>query len=344
VPSEVLEIARQFKDEFDIAVMINGQLQPTHSHLSADYKFTAHPAYGPLNYDDGFLSASAAVSGGGFTLDVRHSVRRPLLLIHGAEGEDVWTSTLNQIMLAEHASLQLAEIFVGENGKYLRSDITRVILQDGAQLEWARVQQENEQASSFGEVQAHLMARSRLAVTQVNSGAEWSRGSLKIDIQGEGAEALINGLSFGRAQQHIDQRVQVSHHAANTISHQLFKGVLKDRARGVLNGKIYIARDAQKVVSSQLNHNLLLGSGAEADTKPELEIYADDVKANHGASVGRLDEEKLFDFLSRGIPREVAERMLAQAFVADVMMKIPSAALRALVRTRVDGLLPGFLL
>ena len=95
--------------------------------------------------------------------------------------------------------------------------------------------------------------------------------------------------------------------AGHTSSSQLFKGILKDRARGVLNGKIYIAQNAQKVSSSQLNHNLLLSPGAEADTKPELEIYADDVKANHGASIGRLDEDKMFFLMSRGIRRDEAQ-------------------------------------
>jgi Fe-S cluster assembly protein SufD len=125
-------------------------------------------------------------------------------------------------------------------------------------------------------------------------------------------------------------------------SSQLFKGVLKDTARGVLNGKIYIAKDAQKVSSMQLNHNLLLSKGAEADTKPELEIYADDVKANHGASIGRLDEDKVFYLMSRGIPRALAQQMLAHAFVGDVLMKIGPRLLRRFADACVHGWLPDF--
>jgi Fe-S cluster assembly protein SufD len=118
---------------------------------------------------------------------------------------------------------------------------------------------------------------------------------------------------------------------------------LKDSARGVLNGKIVIERDAQKVVSSQLNHNLLLSKTAEADTKPELEIYADDVKANHGASVGRMDEEKLFYLMSRGIPRSQAQEMLAHAFVGDVLMKIDTPLLYQFADENVRGWLPDFM-
>ena len=182
----------------------------------------------------------------------------------------------------------------------------------------------------------------RVPLGQLNSGAAWARGSLKIDIKGEHCEANIHGLTLARGEQHIDQRVEVNHHAALTTSSQLFKGVLKDHARGVLNGKIFIARDAQKVVSSQLNHNLLLSSTAEADTKPELEIYADDVKANHGASVGQLDEAKLFYLLSRAIPRHEAVQMLARAFAGDVLMKVPALALRELLSEQVAAVLPDF--
>lgn len=349
-PVLALDLVREFKADFDIALMVNGELQPQHSLLTleAGYEFKRRSftsGRGTLNYDDGFLSAAAAVNRGGYELTIAPGleIKRPLLIVHCHQGEGSWSSTINRIAVGKGARFSLAEVFIGAGSSYLRTDITQLEVADGGHLNWVRAQQESELASSFAEVQGHLRAQSGLSLTQVNCGAAWSRNSLKIDIHGEGAEAQINGLSFGRGQQHVDQRVQVSHHAPHTTSAQLFKGVLKDGARGVLNGKIYIAKHAQKVASSQLNHSLLLGSGAEADTKPELEIYADDVKANHGASVGRMDEGKLFYFLSRGITRERAQQMLAQAFVSDVMMKIPSPVLRDFVTARVEGLLPGFL-
>ena len=116
---------------------------------------------------------------------------------------------------------------------------------------------------------------------------------------------------------------------------------VRDNSRGILNGKIYIAHGADKVYSSQLNHNLLLSPGAEADTKPELEVYADDVKANHGASVGRLDEDKLFYLLSRGIAHAEAEQMLAHAFTADVLMKIGDSKLKRFATECAQELMAG---
>jgi Fe-S cluster assembly protein SufD len=177
----------------------------------------------------------------------------------------------------------------------------------------------------------------------LNSGALWARTSLRADTDGIEAEATVSGITFARGKQHNDQRILVNHFCADTRSSQLFKGVLKDQSRGVVNGKIYIAQDAQEVVSSQLNHALLLSPGAEADIKPELEIYADDVKANHGASIGRLDQDKVFYLVSRGIRRHQAQQMLAHAFVTDVLMKIESRELRALADERVNGWLPAFI-
>ncbi len=342
-PAMAADIRARYGAAFEIVFVVNGVPQPP---CVRDFSFQARAfeATGAaLNFDDGFLSAAAAVNGGGFDLTVAEGVRvaRPLLLVHVLTGEGSWGSSLNRIVLGKDAELRLAELFVSEAQVYLRTDITRVELGEGANLNWVRAQQERATASYFSEVQLHLQARSLASLTQLNCGAAWSRTSLKADIHGERAEVAVNGLSFGRLEQHVDQRVQVSHHAGQSTSSQLFKGVLKDKARGILNGKIYIARGAQKVVSSQLNHNLLLSPGAEANTKPELEVYADDVKANHGASVGRLDEGKLFYLMSRGISRAVSERMLAQAFTADVVMKISSPELRRFAFANVEDLVLG---
>jgi Fe-S cluster assembly protein SufD len=167
-------------------------------------------------------------------------------------------------------------------------------------------------------------------MTQLNFGGKWHRNAIRVNIGGEGAQAHLNGLTLGAGQQHFDQRVVVQHSVGQSESTQLFKGVLQDQAKSTLNGKIFIAKDAQKVASQQYNHNLLLSTGAEANSKPELEVYADDVKANHGATVGQMDTAKLFYLESRGIPREQAKQLLAQAFCSDVLMKVEHRAKRKL--------------
>ena len=348
IPIAARELMVQWRGEFDIAVIVNGQLMMKDSQLTLESGYALSQRSSqvelPLIYDDGFLSAAVAVHHGGYELRVADGIEfpRPLLILHCQHGEASWSSTLNRVMLGRGSKFQLVEVFMGTSTDYLRTDVTQVELSESAELAWVRCQEESGRAISFGETQTQIAASAKLTLTQLNAGAGWARSSLKVNLGGEQAEAHINGLSFGRDQQHVDQRVQMNHLAPLTHSSQLFKGILKDRARGVLNGKIYIARHAQKVISSQLNHNLLLSSLAEADTKPELEIYADDVKANHGATIGRLDDDKLFYLLSRAIPRAEAEQLLAQAFVGDVLMKITSDPLRDLLTDRVQRLIPDY--
>ena len=347
IPAAAAELLRAWRDEFDVAVLINGVLHKKASRLTLESGYSLGSVAGDLkmDYDDGFVSMAAAVHRGGYHLHVEDGVAfpRPLLIVNCVQGEGAWASTLNHITLGARAEMQVCEVFVGGAAAYLRTDITQAELGEGAIFSWSRLQQDSPQASHFSEAQARLAKSAQLHLTQVNSGGAWGRHSLKVAIDGEHAEAQVNGLTFGRERQHLDQRVNVLHHAGHSTSSQLFKGVLKDHARGVLNGKIYIARHAQKVNSSQLNHNLLLSPQAEADTKPELEIYADDVKANHGASIGKLDEDKLFYLMSRAIPKDQAMGMLAKAFVGDVLMKIHKPTVRALVTAQIEALLPNFL-
>lgn len=340
---EVESLKEKWRLRFDIAVLLDGSYRPDLSEVGGysirPLDISAMPA---LSFEDGWGGLSAALARPGFDLAMATLSARPLLVISANSGGLNWAPSLNRISVDSNVSAEIAVITLGSSDKYLRSDITVVELKETAKLSFVRVQQDSFDSFHFSEVQARVAAGAQLYLTQVNGGSLWSRTSLRAQIAGELGEAHINGLTFGRASQHADQRVEIRHSAANTMSSQLFKGVLKDTARGVLNGKIAIERDAQKVISSQMNHNLLLSKTAEADTKPELEIYADDVKANHGASVGRMDEEKLFYLMSRGIPRAQAQQMLAHAFVGDVLMKIESARLREFADESVRGWLPNF--
>lgn len=293
-----------------------------------------------VEFEDGWQGLTVALAAPGH---VHHITKDTTLnLTHDAPAGRQLLPKLHRISVAEGVTLRVCEDFTGQGSEYWRSDFTQVLIARGARVEWLRIQDEDPGASHISNVQVRLHEGARLRWVQLNGGAAWSRSALRADVLGRGAEVHIDGLTFARGSQHADQRVEVRHMAGETISSQLFKGILKDRARGVLNGKIYIARDAQKVDSRQLNHNLLLSTGAEADTKPELEIYADDVKANHGASIGRLDESKIFYLMSRGIKRAEARRMLAEAFIADILMKIESSELRDFADQRVARWLPEF--
>lgn len=376
VPMEVVRFAEKWQEQFDTLIVLDGVMRPEVSTLSkvkgvlwspVQWDVLAHEMgevqkrstailstaqSKPNNqleaaspFADGWTALSAALAKPGVQLLVGDDVKlpKPVLIIHAQSEGALWAPSVNQFILGARAEVSLAEIFAGAPGRYLRSSLTEVDLREHAQMNWVRVQQEDNVAGlHFSETRITMEKAAQLSLTQLNGGSVWSRGSIRAEIRGEGAGAHLNGLTFARAQQHIDQRVEVRHMAGNSESSQLFKGVLKDRARGIVNGKIYIAKDAQKVSSLQMNHNLLLSPGAEADTKPELEVYADDVKANHGASIGRLDEDKMFYLMSRGIPRTLAQQMLAHAFVGDVLMKIPRGPLVEFAEDCVRGWLPEF--
>ncbi len=344
VPSLLQAFVDLWKQDFDPVILLNGHLHNDSAQPLPEGLRVGDWSHGlNLDLEDGVVSAAAAIAKSGYAFELRTSPLRPILIVHWHEGEGVWTPTSNYIRVDSRVHVKVAEVFLSSTGVYLRSDVTKVELLDGAELEWVRLQQESSGATSWADVQTHLAADAQVALTQINAGAEWSRNTLKFDVRGARANVDVSGMTFAGSSSHVDQRVQVSHHIGQTQSTQLFKGILKDRARGVLNGKIYIGPKAQKVVSRQANHNLLLSRTAEADTKPELEIYADDVKANHGATVGRMDDEKLFYLMSRGIQPTEAKRLLAQAFVDEITMKIGHPTLRNFVATRVREFLPEFL-
>lgn len=333
LPSEKMEWLQELRPDFDVAVFVNGEYAPAVSKLSNDIQISAaNIENSGFKGEDGFADASLAVARAGVNFRIRNhvNVARPLLLVKYQDSSDGWVSTFNQIELGESAELTLAEVYIGGEAPYLRSELVQVKLAENSKLKWLRNQNESPSAFHFNETQVRLNSNANLHFTQMNRGSHWLRGQMFVELAGKNAEAHVHGLTFGAERQHIDQRVVLSHLVGETMSSQLFKGVFKDSAKGVLNGKIYIAPNAQKVSSIQMNHNLLLSPTAEANTKPELEIYADDVKANHGASVGRLDEEKMFYLRSRGIKEDMAEKLLGEAFVADVLMKIPDARLRRL--------------
>ncbi len=344
--SEVEMLREKWGLQFDIAVILDGSLRADLSHMKIDgvqLRPVDLDSISDFEFEDGWIGLSVALARPGFYLEVSGKTDRPLLLIQAQSSGTSWSPAVNQIRVNDGGRLNLASIFIGPRARYLRSEVTAVELGASAELHWARVQQDDQEAFHFSEVQSRLAAGAKLHLTQLNGGSAWCRSSLRSQIRGELAEAHIHGLTFGRGHQHIDQRIEVRHSVGNSLSSQLFKGVLKDSARGILNGKIAIEQGAQKVSSSQLNHNMLLSKTCEADTKPELEIYADDVKANHGASVGRLDENKMFYLMSRGITRRTAQEMLAHAFVTDVLMKIEPRVLRSFADESVRGWLPDFM-
>lgn len=258
-------------------------------------------------------------------------VSRPIILTYittGAEDKSVSDNVLacaQPRMFASFGRLSEAVVIenhVGIDGQaYLSNSVTDIYLAAGARVSYGHMQRESHEAFHISSTRAWLERDSRLESLQVSLGAKLARQDLKVRLAASGAEALLDGLYLAHGTQHVDNHTSLEHAVGDTRSEQVYKGILDDEARAVFNGRVWIAPDAQRSNSSQLNNNLLLSVKAEVDTKPELEIYADDVKASHGATVGRLDDEALFYLRSRAIETNEAVKMLAQGFAQDVVIR-----------------------
>jgi len=234
------------------------------------------------------------------------------------------------LVLEEGASLVLAE---GVGVTDFRNVGFEIVLGEGAALEHLRISPKAGEAVLVEEASVHLAAGARYRAHFAGFGSKLSRMELEIALEGEGAQAHLSGVSVLDGKRHSDVTTHVIHRVGNTNSTQLFKHVASGQARAVYQGKVTVAKGADGSDSSQTAKALLLGDGAEADLKPELEIFADDVKCAHGAAVGDLDAESLFYLRARGIPESQARGLLLQAFLEDAVAQIGHTDQRELVRT-----------
>ena len=235
----------------------------------------------------------------------------------------------NLIVVDRNAKLSVIESYVGlGDAGYFMNAVTEAVLADGAQLEHYKVQRESLRAYHVGTTEVRQARDSRFNSFSFATGAALSRTNIYTSLAGEGSSAILNGLYIVDGTQHVDHQTSIEHVSPNCASHEVYKGILDGSSHGVFNGKVYVHPEAQKTDGKQSNNNLLLSDRARIDTKPQLEIFADDVKCTHGATVGRLDETALFYLKSRGIPAKEARALLTYAFAAGVLDMIPLEPLR----------------
>jgi Fe-S cluster assembly protein SufD len=222
------------------------------------------------------------------------------------------------------------ESFASTNGgKYFTNAIAEIVLKDGAQLEHYRVQRESHNAYHVSTTSAELGRASRNYTTSINLGGKVSRHDNSVEMDHEGAETAVDGLYMVGSDQHTDTHSVIDHKQPHCTSHQLYKGILDGNGRAVFNGKVFVREGAQKTDAMQTNKNLLLSDKARVDTKPQLEIYADDVKCAHGAAVGQIDQEELFYLETRGIGPELGRSLLTYGFAEEVIGKIKIDSIRS---------------
>lgn len=200
--------------------------------------------------------------------------------------------------------------------------VVEIVLADDAKLKHYRVQRESVSAFHVGTTKAELNRGSSYNSTNINLGASLSRHNVSVKFNETGGEAWVDGLYFVGDGQHTDTHSLIDHAMPHCTSHQIYKGVLDGKSRAVFNGKVFVHKDAQQTDAQQTNRNLLLSTDARIDTKPQLEIYNDDVKCAHGATVGQLEDDELFYLLSRGLHAELARNLLTYGFAEEIINKI----------------------
>jgi Fe-S cluster assembly protein SufD len=304
---------------------VNGHYDAKHSKLRNG------DVVGAIANDEPVLTMNAAFATGGAHVKIAGTIDIPIELVFiVTDGPARTIATRNVVEIAAGASATLIETHLGE-GDYLANSVTEIRLGEGARLD--RVKVEREAADAIHLAHAHVtMARNAsLRDFTLTSGARVNRQNGTYVFAGEGGDAKVAGAYLLGGRQHADTRLVVDHQKPHCTSRELFKCVMDDHARGIFQGKVVVRPHAQKTDGKQSSHGLLLSETAEFDTKPELEIFADDVICGHGATSGDLDHDHLFYLRSRGIPEQEAKSLLIAAFVGEAFESIGHDGIREAV-------------
>ena len=290
--------------------------------------------------DNGFLALNQSLFSDGAAIHIAKNtyVDKPihLVFVSTVMRDPTWHQLRNLIVAEANSQATIIESYLPlEDSVYLNNSNTEITLADNAQLEHYKLQQESDQGFHISTLDVNQDRDSRFNSHSLAFGSRIARNDINIGLNAKGAECSLNGLYLGTGRQHIDFHTRVDHRQPHGTSKENYKGILAGRSRAVFNGQVYVHPHAQKTDAQQSNKNLLLSEHAEIDTKPQLEIYADDVKCAHGATVGQLDEQMLFYLRSRGLSEATARGMLTYGFASDLVeqLKIPE------IRERISHLL-----
>jgi Fe-S cluster assembly protein SufD len=252
-----------------------------------------------------------------------------LLFLATNDGEGSVAHPRNLIIAGESSQAKIVESYAGlEDEVYFTNAVTEVVAGENSVIDHYKLQRESREAFHIATLQVQQSRSSNFSTHYIGLGGALVRNEVRVVLDDEGCTSTINGLYMASGRQHMDNHTVLDHAKPHCASHELYKGILDGRAHGVFNGKIFVHQDAQKTDAKQTNQTLLLSEDAVINTKPQLEIYADDVKCTHGATVGQLDEEGIFYLRTRGIGLEQARSLLTYAFANDIVDRIKIEPLR----------------
>jgi Fe-S cluster assembly protein SufD len=283
--------------------------------------------------NEAFTALNTAFAGDGIFIHVPKGkvVEDPIVLyfINDVRSENIGSQPRNIFIVGENAQVTLTETFLtlGE-GQAFTNAVTEIYVAEHANVQYYKVQNDSDNAYHVGTTQVSMADNSHFYAATVSLNGGFIRNNLNIAIDGEHCDAHMYGLYFPDGKQHIDNHTVADHRKPNSESNELYKGVLRGKSTGVFNGKIFVQEDAQKTNAFQSCKNVVLSPDATMNTKPQLEIFADDVKCSHGTTTGQLDDEALFYLRSRGISKDEAMNLLMFAFCEDVITQIKIEPIR----------------
>jgi len=307
----------------DLGSIISSEGNPALEALTRD-ALAGYDALTALN--TAFLQDGAFISvPKGVTLEVPIH----LLYLASRRNQPFLSSPRNLILAGPDSRVSIVETYAGlTDNLYFTNAVSDIVLSEGATVEHDKLQIESENAYHIGAIYIRQHARSSYTANSISLGGSIVRNTVVAVLEEEHSECTLNGLALGTGKQLVDNHTVIDHASPNCSSHELYKSVLDGRAKGVFNGKIFVRKDAQKTDAKQTNKTLLLSDEATIDTKPQLEIFADDVKCTHGATVGQLDDEQVFYLRSRGVGLDDARDILTYAFASDIIRRVHVQPLR----------------
>jgi Fe-S cluster assembly protein SufD len=242
----------------------------------------------------------------------------------------------NLLVAGKNSQASVVEVYLtrGE-GTSFTNIVTEIVVQENANLEHTKIQNEGSQAFNIGTTQVYQARDSKFFSVTISLNGAIIRNDLNIVLDDQNCEANLYGLYMPTGKTHIDNHSLVDHAKPHSYSNELYKGILDGKSTGVFNGKIFVRQDAQKTNAFQSNRNILLSKDASMNTKPQLEIFADDVKCSHGATTGQLDEDMLFYLRARGIGLDKARALLMYAFAGDVINQVKIEAVRHYIESAI---------
>ena len=309
-----------------LAAALTQEATLVEKHLG-QYAHTANNTFAALNQafftDGAFIFVPKGVE-----------VAEPVQLIYISSAKQTGETILprNLVIAKANSKLTVVESYISTgNVAYFTNAVTEIFAGDNARVEHVKLQDEAAKSFHIATIAGEFGRASNVTIHSFALGAKLSRTNIRTKLAGEGLECILNGLYLTKDEQLADHHMSVEHAQPHCASHEYFNGILDDKSKGVFHGRIYVHPIAQKTDAKQTNKNLLLSDDATADTKPQLEIYADDVKCTHGATIGQLNAESIFYLRSRGIGTDMARQMLIHAFAGEIIERIQCEPAREVI-------------